>query len=885
MDFSTIMAIDSLQQTMEFMQHKFPWISLLVLLFTALSVMLAEKRKRTLLLEQSEEEARIQALPDLSDAQKEQLLKAAAPLPATKEAFPLPDVPLRLVSALSKVFGFLKIVLFLGTIYSMSRIAQMPDSTMSASHPVLGYFLIAGFIGLAVLQIVASAKVTCGSNVARRFLIFMAVLELGTAVQESDLPYAILWRMIIIAMSSYTLWVLLLRKHAQEFVTYRFVPTRVWQKVTILSLCLLSLVTTPFEFNGKARMDHSFHKIESSNSSSSNHGITLPITRIYLQAGDASAETEMLMSDLKEKLKTPVELIGFGQVSSHTMRGGDLYLLVSKTLDKKKPKKPGSQIPRKIRNIIMKEDPEFAKFFQPQSSGDREMAFEIEAPFAHRYFAWGHGRPEIYQMNSLDLHNSLSAEYTGSRKKILGDLGDAAAKEINKFVSQQNGNQNVSALPSLLSTEPESLPEPSLDCMVNAICEARFFSPQQQINFYRIAENCPESIKAVSNELVSVGWEFDYDDTFTKGNEKMAVRGPKKYASQHPLPHTHLIHSKIRSVVLPESFAVDFCQQNYADFIGIFYAKTVPADILREATLKYLEQPDLSAKELYKVYNSISGVEALNPIKPELLYRFAEELHKTLPSEQAFRLYQNLGKEIMGNRRGENPWYDKIVALYADQITHLELEKGTNGFDRAEITLQGVERPQLITFSKTRDDLSESREQLPFYFLGWVESIGDEKYKRYSASPGGSGISEGTDFAESYMTVHGLSSGYSCGGSWGEVSQWFSAEDRTKPGALTLLHSVSLQTGELTVKVLFNDNSLIVSRASDGRYIFNKMRMTKEQLIRALNALHRSNERLVLIVILDKAERKEFKKLLSEIPRSARVKYEDPPKSDGGISI
>ena len=877
MDFETMMTINSLQKTMEFMRDAFPWISLLVLLVTVLGVVRTEKRKRTLLLEKTDEEARIQALPDLSKEQKEQLLKAAAPLPATKEAFPFPDIPLRLVSALAKVFGFLKIVLFLGAIYSISRIAQMPDSTMSVTQPIVIVFLMfGGFILLAVFQIVASTKVTRGSNKARRFLIFMAVLELGATMHDPGMAHAGVWRMIIILMSGYMLWVLLLRKCAQESVVFNVSPTRIWQKITVLGLCLLFALTTAFDF--KVNAQNSFHKVESSMSSSSNHGITVPISRIYLQAGDASKDTIALMRDLKEKLNTPTELIGFREVAPHTMSGGHLYLLVSKTLEAKKEKIPEMNMSKGLRNSVKKSRPEFAQFFQPQPSGDAEIAFKVEPPFSHRYFAWGKGRPEIHQMNSPDVGLGIRAEYNrGGREKALEEVGDSVAKAINKLVADRAEKQTVTSLPAPLSTEPKPLEEPALGCMKNAVRVAGFFSPKQQISFYRLSEYSPEASVAVSNELVSVGWKHSYGDRFQKGDEQIFMHGRAQYSRELSLPHIHLIHSKCRKLEIPESFAVDFCRSNYADFIGIFYARAVPAEILREATLKYLEQSDLSARELYNVYNSISGVDELDTIKPGLLCRFAKELHGEAPREQIFDLYQNLGKELTVGRKFDDECYDKINAIYSDQITHLELIRDTNGMDHAEITLSGIGRPQWVTFSKTRNDPSESRQHLPVYFLSWVETLEDGKFKSHHATPTGSGTSEGTEFESRYSIVRNFSrSGCSGNGSWGSGS-YFSLKDRTRPGDLSLLHDIVSETNELTLEVLYYDKSLIISRAPDGRYYLDKMVMTKEQLIRALDAMQK--DKYGLVVMLKKSDRPDFKAILAELPdRPGWIKYENPPE-------
>ena len=865
-DLSILSKVDSMINVVEFMQHIFPWIALLFLLFTTVIVMLAEKRRRALVLDQSDEEKRIRALSDIGEAQKEELLKAVASLPSTKEAFPLPDLPLRLVSAFSKVFGFLKILLLLGSAYSLSRIARMPNSTLTSTpSPVIVFLVIGGFIVFAIGQIVASRKVTRGSNGARRILIFIALLDLGASIGNQGMSYAGLWRATLILMSGYTLWILFFRKQAQEFVTYHFSPTRIWQKITVLCLCLLFAISTPFDFTTNVRTTNSCSNVESNWSMGSTSGITLPISRVYLQAGDASRETLTLMQYLKEKIKTPTELIEFKQPFSHTIMDGELYFLVSKTLDQKIEFTP-PQLPRSIRKKLIKSDPNLGSFFQPHLEGEWEIAFKIETPFSFYHFVYGSGNQKILPTNRSDIQNRLSATYTGSRQKILDSLGDSAAKDFNKYISDRDNLKTTRALPDFLTPKREPLAEPPLDCMTNAIRMANYTSPAQQISLYCLSKNNPETVEAISNQLASADWNYEFGQNFEKGNEKITLRGPASYARQHPLPHLFLIHSKTQREVCSESDLIDFCQHNYSDFIGTFYAKTVPEEVLKEATLKYLKQPDLSARELYTVYNTISFVSALDSLKPDLLYRFAKVLHQEPLSEQVFRLYQKLGSAMTVNRIDASECYDKIAALYGDQITHLQLEKDTNGLDRTEITLKGIDQPLLITVSKTRNDPAKSQKRLPFFFLYWLKPTENGKFKSYYAYETGSGVSENITFPERYMRLYNFSSsrGSFRGVQWGEANQFFSTEDLTKnPGSLTIVYSVSPKENTLTLKILFNDNSEIISRSLNGNYILNKDVMTDKELVAALKEKCEKKEKFGLIVVLNKAERATFKKYAS----------------------
>jgi hypothetical protein len=449
-------------------------------------------------------------------------------------------------------------------------------------------------------------------------------------------------------------------------------------------------------------------------------------------------------------------------------------------------------------------------------------------------------------------------------------------------VSDRDKQKTLNSLPDFLKIKQNPLEKLPIDCMSNEIRIVSYNSLAQKISVYRLFESTPKTFETISNAFISAGWSSGFN-RFVKGKEYVAFRAPSFLDKQYPLPYIYLIQVKPRKTNFTESDAIDFCKTNYADFIALFRAKSVPEKVLKEATLKYLKQPDLSATKLYAIYDSISHVTALDSIKPDLLYRFAKVLHQEPLSEQVFRLYQKLGSAMTVNRIDASECYDKIAALYGDQITHLQLEKDTNGLDRTEITLKGIDQPLLITVSKTRNDPAKSQKRLPFFFLYWLKPTEDGKFKSYYAYETGSGVSENITFPERYITLYNLSSsrGSFRGVQWGEANQFFSAEDLTKkPGSLTIVYSVSPKENTLTLKILFNDNSEIISRSLNGNYILNKDVMTNKELIAVLKEKCEKKEKFGLIVVLDKAERATFKKtILKKLPsRPAWITYESRKK-------
>jgi hypothetical protein len=840
MDAVTVFELSGLQQMMDFFRNIFPWLTLLLLLITAVGVALGEKRRRKLVLARSVEQERIESMENISAAERARLLRAAAPLPDVREAYPLPDLPLRLVSSFSKVFGLLKILLLSGFIFSCARLAANPGASRDGTYAGVMLLLVAVMIGLAVGQIAASAQVTRGSNKARRFLLFLAVIEFGGAVRVPGMPFEALWLIILFAMSAYTVWVLLLRTKAQSAVMHAFAPTRVWQKGTVLALCLFSWVCCE---QLKLNTTASNQRLESNSSITENHGITLPITRVVLQAGDDSDDTRQLMDLLADAFDVPVERVAFGAVPFGRMSTDALFLLISKVVDErnKRPRRDGGE---KIWRAMAKENPEMAGLVG-QTSLDHKIGFNIHTPFSSEFFA-AQGHSMLRHMSSPSIRLTQSAEYSGkSRAEILEDIAAAVAKTFNQSMRQRKDKALLSALPDALMVEPEPLPMPELDAMENAVHEAGYFAPEQQIQLYRLNDFSMENYTAVSNQLVAAGWKHAWDGRFEKGHERISLRGNARYAGQDSLPYLHLMHAKWTGVELPESFAVDFCREHYGDFIEVFQTKTVPEEVLYTATLDYLKTPNLTAPELQCVYERLDDVKPLAAVRPDVLLRFARELRNEPLNEWTFELYKQLGKALSVDHAENAGVYDSIRALYGEQMLHLQLERHTNGMQRATATVTGAERPLLVTMSKMADDAAAGSEFVPFYFVGWVEKLEDGTWKSHSGTPDGGSCAEGAELEARYLIIRDFLSD-SHGSAYGAAPNLPWLEQSTRPGDLSMMYEFSPQTAAMNVTVLLNDgqlkavpeseaaSDLNLSHELDGRYLLDGKRLTKDELADAL---------------------------------------------------
>ena len=97
-----------LRNVCRFFSAYFPFIALVTLLFVTIIMALLEKRKRKLILIESESDRRIDELLDnnvVDESEAEKLRQAANALPEVTEEYPLPDIHLRLTSALAKTFS------------------------------------------------------------------------------------------------------------------------------------------------------------------------------------------------------------------------------------------------------------------------------------------------------------------------------------------------------------------------------------------------------------------------------------------------------------------------------------------------------------------------------------------------------------------------------------------------------------------------------------------------------------------------------------------------------------------------------------------------------------------------------------------------------------
>jgi len=495
-------------------------------------------------------------------------------------------------------------------------------------------------------------------------------------------------------------------------------------------------------------------------------------------------------------------------------------------------------------------------------------------------------------MGAPSIKLAQSAEYSGkSRDAILVDISAAIGKTLNQFIGRQDYEATLLAFPEALVTEPAPMAAPVFGFMQGAVREAEYCAGGHRLQLYRIGGFSPEYMNAVTNQLVEAGWTHRWNGRFEKGKEKISIQGNARYDHEASLPYLHLVHAQSEKVGFSEADRIALCRENYADFIAIFPAKAVPDEVLFQETLEYLDTPDLSATELYRVYDLAQHSKMLKGIRPALLLRFARMLHEEPMNEWIFKLYKDLAEAITKDRSENRDVCGRIEELLGNRFVHLELQPGTNGLDRAEVVAARGERPLLLTLSKTRNEPTESREFFPFYHVSWVDEREDGTYKGYTSMLGGVGSSEGAKLDASYVILYGFSMRDSrCNGrQWGPLTatreEW--VVNNVKPGDLCLTYDPMVQSNQVDIAVMFNDDRLVVSRGGEeGGYFLGKEPMSEEQLFKALTKRQMEAEALQVVAMLKKGGRQIFKDLWSDLPSgyTKAVKYIEPPKDTGPLN-
>lgn len=208
----------------EILSFYLPAVAAGVIVAVTLLLVCRDRRRRSLALEAPPESRRIAALAEsglVSPEEARRLLAECNALPEVRETAPVPDLPLRLVSAFGRIFGVMKLVLYLGRIGALGILRLMAQS----SNYVRGidaeledgrlFFALSAFLVLvSVLELAASVRLLRGSLAARNLLVFCWIADfalLMTAYAGYDSLY---YALPAAACGIYSLHVLVFRRDA-----------------------------------------------------------------------------------------------------------------------------------------------------------------------------------------------------------------------------------------------------------------------------------------------------------------------------------------------------------------------------------------------------------------------------------------------------------------------------------------------------------------------------------------------------------------------------------------------------------------------------------------------------------------------------------------------
>ena len=212
-----------------------------------------DRYQRKLTLLPSPEEQRIRTLVatgaiDSRDA--ETLLAGCHVLPEVRESVPLPDLPLKLVSAFGRIYSVMKIVMLAGVAATFGAIElylsnQGNDATSELHSEKLPFLLACAILvfALAIGEFIASVKILHGSIRARNFLIFSWIVNF-LLIRAMLAPFDSAFCCILTAgCGIYTLYVLLFRHNARRKISSATAETPRNGKI-ISGICAAAALTT-----------------------------------------------------------------------------------------------------------------------------------------------------------------------------------------------------------------------------------------------------------------------------------------------------------------------------------------------------------------------------------------------------------------------------------------------------------------------------------------------------------------------------------------------------------------------------------------------------------------------------------------------------------------
>lgn len=269
-----------------------------------------DRYRRRLALVPSPETEQIRRLVEngaIDSGAAEKLLAECDALPEVRERSPLPDLPLKLVSAFGRIYSVMKIVMLAGVAATFAAIRLYAGTRKDGGNYEFNGehlpLLLAGtalVLVLAICEYIAAVRILHGSIKARNFLIFSWMINfLLIRAMLSPFDSSFYWALTA-GCGVYTLYVLLFRRDARRKISAEGGETGRGGKIAVGLLAAAALAAGLTLFSAQ-----SSHVYENSatmvNFISNDHGpLHIEVENMILIPGSPDGETAELCELLAE---------------------------------------------------------------------------------------------------------------------------------------------------------------------------------------------------------------------------------------------------------------------------------------------------------------------------------------------------------------------------------------------------------------------------------------------------------------------------------------------------------------------------------------------------------------------------------------------------------
>ncbi len=637
--------IQFIHTVFNFVIHQFPAIVLFILLGAILYFALTEKRKRQLVLTASQEEQRLKDLVDagkLSHESANILLEAALSLPEVHEAYPLPDIHLRLTSAFTKIFSIFKIMLVTSKVALVAVFPLLSEkvggkATIYASkHANIIFSLI--FIIIVILSITHFRKsmlITRGNSKAAAWvagiwlfdLLFLRFVLLG-ADNSVFIFFAVF-------TAVYALWVLVWRNGARSFLSNSSVSVQGWVVqftfILFLGLTYTGIFVMPASYNTQFTQQQS--DINFDFSTVSPHSKIESIHLIQATQGNNTKNfTELLVSVLKEKLPNmDISKQEYGTISKESINLASGMVLVVSEVDLQKDQS----------NELFNEF--FSKLhtksgFKFKGIGKEKHSFTVQSyapknPYAYHYDQLKTILP-VFNEYPPKVNCTIAQNYQGDKGTALKQLSTDVVENLLKQLKPYNESANFNT-PKYFAAQPKVVENPELSFFEAGTRIGRFHSVYYNnftLHQFPLTGKTFEK-EAIVNELKAKGWVIESADKFKgqiiivakseKSKSKMTITIPIPIDAQSDYygemetysPFGYVVMYQLRTTPFKRDLVDRFRREDIRSFSACSGMKLIPKNEIMDYLDRLLSDENLTFNDLETMHRDVKQLPFMIPEK------------------------------------------------------------------------------------------------------------------------------------------------------------------------------------------------------------------------------------------------------------------------------